>query len=122
MALLNCPECGKEISDKAESCPNCGYPINECINYDVYEAVESEIEMKESVCSILSLIFYVLGVIASIVKSNISVVFSLISFILVIISHFQKKTKCVCATIVFWLMTIGIILWIVVIVVLLAFT
>jgi hypothetical protein len=28
MALINCPECNKEISDKAESCPNCGCPIN----------------------------------------------------------------------------------------------
>ncbi|MFW5669556.1 MAG: zinc ribbon domain-containing protein, partial [Acetivibrio ethanolgignens] len=27
MALINCPECGKEISDKAVSCPNCGVPI-----------------------------------------------------------------------------------------------
>lgn len=26
MALINCPECGKEISDKAASCPNCGCP------------------------------------------------------------------------------------------------
>ena len=24
MALINCPECNKEISDKAETCPNCG--------------------------------------------------------------------------------------------------
>ena len=28
MALINCPECGKEISDKAASCPNCGNPMN----------------------------------------------------------------------------------------------
>lgn len=28
MSLINCPECGKEISDKATNCPNCGYPIN----------------------------------------------------------------------------------------------
>lgn len=28
MALINCSECGKEISDKAKSCPNCGVPIN----------------------------------------------------------------------------------------------
>lgn len=28
MALINCPECGKEISDQAVSCPNCGTPIN----------------------------------------------------------------------------------------------
>lgn len=31
MALINCPECGKEISDKAVSCPNCGCPQNEFI-------------------------------------------------------------------------------------------
>jgi len=29
MALIICPECGKEISDKAGSCPNCGCPIGE---------------------------------------------------------------------------------------------
>ncbi len=27
MSLIQCPECGKEVSDKARSCPNCGYPI-----------------------------------------------------------------------------------------------
>lgn len=28
MALINCPECGKEnVSDSAEACPNCGYGI-----------------------------------------------------------------------------------------------
>ncbi|MDE6636255.1 MAG: zinc-ribbon domain-containing protein [Lachnospiraceae bacterium] len=26
-ALINCPECGKQVSDKASSCPNCGCPI-----------------------------------------------------------------------------------------------
>lgn len=25
--LISCPECSKQISDKAISCPNCGYPI-----------------------------------------------------------------------------------------------
>lgn len=27
MALIQCPECGKEISDKVKSCPHCGYPV-----------------------------------------------------------------------------------------------
>ncbi len=27
MALIKCEECGKEVSDKATSCPNCGCPI-----------------------------------------------------------------------------------------------
>ena len=27
MALIKCPECSNEVSDKAASCPKCGYPI-----------------------------------------------------------------------------------------------
>ena len=26
MSMIKCPECGKEISEKAKSCPNCGHP------------------------------------------------------------------------------------------------
>lgn len=29
MALIKCPECGKEVSDKANACIHCGYPLNE---------------------------------------------------------------------------------------------
>lgn len=27
MALIKCPECGKEISDKSKQCIHCGYPL-----------------------------------------------------------------------------------------------
>ena len=27
MALVKCPECGKDVSDKAEACVHCGYPM-----------------------------------------------------------------------------------------------
>lgn len=29
MALIQCPECGREISDKVKACPHCGYPLQE---------------------------------------------------------------------------------------------
>ena len=29
MALIQCPDCGKEISDLAEMCINCGRPIKQ---------------------------------------------------------------------------------------------
>ena len=29
MALIKCSECGKEVSDKAATCPNCGCPISQ---------------------------------------------------------------------------------------------
>ncbi|MDA3800189.1 MAG: zinc-ribbon domain-containing protein [Kiritimatiellae bacterium] len=28
MALISCTECGKKISEKAVSCPNCGAPMS----------------------------------------------------------------------------------------------
>ncbi|MFI4940353.1 MAG: zinc ribbon domain-containing protein, partial [Burkholderiales bacterium] len=27
MALINCDECGNQVSDKAVACPKCGNPI-----------------------------------------------------------------------------------------------
>jgi len=32
MSLIKCPECKKEISDTAASCPNCGCPITNTLN------------------------------------------------------------------------------------------
>lgn len=29
MALITCPECKKEVSDQALSCPHCGYPLQQ---------------------------------------------------------------------------------------------
>ena len=29
MALIRCPECQREVSDKASACPSCGYPLRE---------------------------------------------------------------------------------------------
>lgn len=35
MALIECPECGKEVSTTALNCPNCGYNINRIVEYCV---------------------------------------------------------------------------------------
>lgn len=31
MALIKCPECGKEVSDKAKACGNCGCPVEDSL-------------------------------------------------------------------------------------------
>lgn len=33
MAIIQCPECGKNISDKAEDCIYCGFPLKQETNY-----------------------------------------------------------------------------------------
>ena len=40
MALFNCPECGREISDTAKQCPHCGYTL------------KSDIETAKQVASV----------------------------------------------------------------------
>ncbi len=45
--IINCPECGKEISDKAAACPNCGCPSSEWAekqfcNEDIKEGEEEK--------------------------------------------------------------------------------
>ena len=44
MALIQCPECGKEISDRASSCPNCGYPILPMADEVVEQPAVPEVE------------------------------------------------------------------------------
>lgn len=44
MSLITCTECGKEFSDKASACPNCGCPIEAMENQSApNEAVLEEI-------------------------------------------------------------------------------
>lgn len=40
MALIPCPECGREISEKVKSCPHCGYPFEENPSQDQPQKVE----------------------------------------------------------------------------------
>lgn len=52
MALIKCPECGGNVSDKAYSCIHCGYPIsnlsaNNKVNDEIYENTECIIEGKK---------------------------------------------------------------------------
>ena len=36
MALIKCPECGKEISNYAKECNQCGYPLSSNLEADDY--------------------------------------------------------------------------------------
>ena len=50
MALIKCSECGREISDKASSCPHCGCPVagtEELVDKAVVEKEDSEEEKEE---------------------------------------------------------------------------
>ena len=42
MALIKCPECDKNISDKAESCPHCGYSFEKKANNNTLETLKGK--------------------------------------------------------------------------------
>lgn len=47
MALINCPECSKEISDKVKTCPHCGFPLVEEIKEEIPQKVEvTDVKLK----------------------------------------------------------------------------
>ena len=48
MALITCPECGKQISDKAHACPNCGLPLSQDTQIIVPETKE-EVNTTEQI-------------------------------------------------------------------------
>ena len=49
MALINCPECGAQVSDKAVSCPKCGHPVNAASDYgnSLTQEPEPAVQPKE---------------------------------------------------------------------------
>ena len=51
MALIKCPKCGKEFSDRAQTCPQCSTPKEEVLRLiaekEAAEAVERERLRKE---------------------------------------------------------------------------
>lgn len=67
MALIYCPECGKQISNQAPNCIHCGYPLteNDRITTSYRKIVLTEIDRNAS--------FVVLDIFKALKKSNIYV-------------------------------------------------
>lgn len=57
MALIQCPECNKEVSDKATVCIHCGYPLNSNTsnNYDFNDIL---IKLEEQYALLQEILLY----------------------------------------------------------------
>jgi hypothetical protein len=70
MALIKCEECGKEISNKASSCPHCGVPLqnqaesnsNESISVTTTEEASSKFFMMMIVAALFVFAFGMLRI------------------------------------------------------------
>ena len=66
MALIKCPECGKEISDKAAACPHCGCPVPVSGNAHLLQKHGSSVAVEKHKSLLKYIIFVVFAVIAAI--------------------------------------------------------
>lgn len=80
--LINCPECGKEISDVANNCPNCGFPLREPKPVNVsYQPMppspeelirkKKEKKNKNSTTIACIVLFFIIMFVGSVTKSTI---------------------------------------------------
>lgn len=42
MALINCPECGRQVSTQAEKCPGCGFPTGKLNQQSNYSQIQGQ--------------------------------------------------------------------------------
>ena len=70
MALINCPECNAEVSEKADKCPKCAYPINKIqppknINQEIVVKAKEGcfLQTLNAGCMIIAVIVGIIGLI-----------------------------------------------------------
>ena len=63
MALIKCPECDSQVSDKAQCCPNCGFPVKDMIEME-RKATQESIRTKCKKVMGIALTIVVLCVVA----------------------------------------------------------
>ena len=63
MALLKCPECDSQVSDKAQCCPKCGFPVKDMIEME-RKATQESIRTKCKKVMGIALTIVVLCVVA----------------------------------------------------------
>ena len=98
MALIICKECGKEISDQAKACPNCGYPLKKKgKGFAIASLVLGIISCVYSIPMLTTISEPDMPKAATIAMAVYIMIFGVLSFIFGIVSHskgckLKKKT------------------------------
>jgi predicted amidophosphoribosyltransferase len=80
MALIKCPECGTQVSDKAEKCLKCAYPISDK-NPLTIEMTAKKLKLQK----VFGIFITVIGLVISIYSYNNKVDLILILGILLVL-------------------------------------
>lgn len=58
MALIYCPECGKEVSDSARKCPHCGYSLKRIPKKKIIIAIASVVVLFAAIFGVTKIVNY----------------------------------------------------------------
>lgn len=76
MALINCPECNKQISDKTPSCPLCGYPISTYVQSGTQNAGPKNVQVIEATAKkwkaiqLIGVVFILIGFFSCVIMAT----------------------------------------------------
>jgi uncharacterized membrane protein YvbJ len=65
MSLISCSECGKEVSDKAAACPNCGAPIKQAPNPAESSKAPTQVKREGAKWEGMGTVLIILGIIVA---------------------------------------------------------
>lgn len=63
MALINCPNCGKSVSDKAEQCPHCGRILSKTALSETHKPIQDILTDRKNRATVISVIAIVVALI-----------------------------------------------------------
>ena len=93
MALVKCIECGKEISDKAISCPYCGCPISNINNKTTEVTITSQPTQVENKNSVFGIVALCTAGLSLFLPYIVSIYIVPVAFVLAIVSIIKKEGK-----------------------------
>ena len=65
MSLFDCSEGGKEVSDKATACPNCGAPVKQTPNHAESSMAPTQVKREGAKWEGMGPVLIILGIIIS---------------------------------------------------------
>jgi ribosomal protein L37E len=68
MALVICPDCGNQVSDRSEMCPSCGYPVHDILKVIDQEKKQKQRKKIKKLAGLLGNLFVLLLLVGVIVK------------------------------------------------------
>ena len=89
MALISCSECGKEISDKATSCPHCGVPIAGASSVSLNPQSHAKVTRTGAKWEGMGFILIVIGLIMAIAGQGFGGLFMAVGFVVFIVGRFK---------------------------------